>query len=96
LGDAQPSSSPRRDAVLKSYEAVYEDGKLSWIRDQPHAKRMRVIVTVLEEETSPQASADRAILLERTRGCVTPPKSIAEIDNDIRKMRAEWEREWDR
>lgn len=82
--------------MLRSYEAVYEDGKLSWVRDRPDAKKMRVIVTVLEEETDPQAVASRKILLERSRGCVRPPRSIEQIDTDIREMRAEWEREWDK
>ena len=42
--------------MLKSYEAVYEEGKLRWVREQPPAKRMKVIVTVLEEETDTQRS----------------------------------------
>jgi hypothetical protein len=82
--------------MLKSYEAVYEDGKLRWIREQPVSKRMRVIVTVLEEETDADAAALRKAMFERTKGCVKPGKSIEEIDADIRQMRAEWEREWDR
>ncbi len=81
--------------MLKSYEAVYEDGKLRWIREQPASKKMRVIVTVLEEENDLEAATARKTLFERTRGCVSPGKSIEEIDADIRKMRAEWEREWD-
>jgi hypothetical protein len=82
--------------MLKSYEAVYEDGKLCWIREQPASKKMRVIVTVLEEEADAQAAAVRKAMFARTRGCVRPGKSIEEIDADIREMRAEWEREWDR
>ena len=78
--------------MLKSYEAVYEEGKLSWIRDRPEAKKMRVIVTVLEEEADTHAKAVRKALLERSRGCVRPPRSIEDIDSDIREMRAEWER----
>jgi hypothetical protein len=82
--------------MLKSYEAVYEDGKLRWIREQPASKKMRVIVTVLEEETDAEAAVVRKAMFERTRGCVRPGKSIEEIDADIREMRAEWERELDR
>lgn len=81
--------------MLKSYEAVYEDGTLRWVREQPAAKRMRVIVTVLEEETDAGASVTRKALVERTKGCVRPGKSIEEIDSDVRQMRAEWERQWD-
>jgi len=77
--------------MLKSYEAVYEEGKLRWIRDQPPAKKMKVIVTVLEEEMDAQRSAARKAMLERTKGCVNPGKSIEEIDADVRQMREEWD-----
>ncbi|MBI4961820.1 MAG: hypothetical protein HY913_00950 [Desulfomonile tiedjei] len=82
--------------MLKSYEAVYEEGTLRWVREQPPAKRMKVIVTVLEEEMDTQHSAARKAILERTKGCVKPGKSVEEIDADIRQMRDEWEREWDK
>lgn len=78
--------------MLKSYEAVYEDGTLRWLREQPAAKRMKVIVTVLEEETVAQGTSARKALLQRTKGCVTPGRSIQEIDAEVRHMREEWER----
>jgi hypothetical protein len=80
--------------MLKSYEAVYDHGELKWMGDRPPEGKMKVIVTVVEEETPGTASLIE--LLEQTRGCVNPPKSIEEIDSDIRSMRDEWEREWDR
>jgi len=61
--------------MLKSYEAVYEDGTLRWVRERPGAKRTRVIVTVLEEEADSQAAAARKAILERSKGCVWPAKS---------------------
>jgi len=70
--------------MLKSYEAVYEDGTLRWVREKPAAKRMKVIVTVLEEETDAQTAIDRKTILERARGCVRPGKSVEEIDADLR------------
>jgi len=82
--------------MLKSYEAVYEDGTLRWVREQPAAKRTKVIVTVLEEETAAQGASARRALLQRTKGCVTPGRSIQEIDSDVLHMREEWEREWDK
>lgn len=69
--------------MLRSYEAVYEDGTLRWIREQPAAKKMKVIVTVLEEEPEAAALATRKALWERARGCVTPGKSMEEIDADL-------------
>jgi len=78
--------------MLKSYEAIYEEGKLRWIREQPPAKRMKVIVTVLEEDTDAQPTATRKELMERAKGCVRPAKSLEEIDADVRRMRDEWQR----
>lgn len=40
--------------------------------------------------------AYRKAMFDRSRGCVSPGKSIEEIDADVREMRAEWEMEWDR
>ncbi len=50
--------------MLKSYEAVYENGQIKWLKDIPPITSARVIVTILEE--SPPYSERR-----------TPPKSIA-------------------
>jgi hypothetical protein len=85
-----------RSEMLKSYEAIYEDGRLKWLGDRPAAKRLKVIVTVLEEESDIDDAAMRKILFEQAKGCVPPEKSIEEIDADIREMRSEWERDWDR
>jgi len=38
--------------MLKSYEAILENGQMKWISDQPMVKSARVIVTILEEPTS--------------------------------------------
>ncbi|MGO9119976.1 MAG: hypothetical protein ACLQPD_20480 [Desulfomonilaceae bacterium] len=73
--------------MLKSYEAVYEDGRLEWVRERPAAKRMKVIVTVLEDDTDARSVVSTKELLERTKGCVRPGKSLEEIDADIRQMR---------
>lgn len=35
--------------MLKSYEAIYENGQLTWVAEQPSAFSARVIVTVVEE-----------------------------------------------
>lgn len=39
--------------MLKSYEAVYENGQIQWLDEQPSVQSARVIVTVLEEKSSP-------------------------------------------
>lgn len=81
--------------MFKTYEAVYEDGRLIWVREQPDRRRMKVMVTVLEDEPDAQTLSGRKAIWQRSKGCVSPGKSIEEIDADIRQMRAEWEREWD-
>jgi len=35
--------------VLKSYEAIYENGQVKWLSEQPQVSSARIIVTVLEE-----------------------------------------------
>lgn len=46
--------------MLKSYEAVYENGQLMWVSEQPSARSARVIVTVIEElePTSPKKPSE--------------------------------------
>ena len=39
--------------MLKSYEAIYENGEVKWLGEQPSVQSARVIVTVLEETTLP-------------------------------------------
>lgn len=36
--------------MLKSYEAIYENGQVTWLDEQPSVQSARVIVTVLEEK----------------------------------------------
>ncbi len=39
--------------MLKSYEAIYENGQVKWLDEQPSVESARLIVTVLEEKTMP-------------------------------------------
>jgi hypothetical protein len=50
--------------MLKSYEAIMENGQLKWLTDEPKPSSARVIITILED-TTPS--------LKRR----TPPVSIA-------------------
>jgi hypothetical protein len=38
--------------MLKSYEAIYEQGQLRWLSDQPQVTCARVIITIIEETPS--------------------------------------------
>jgi len=79
--------------MLKSYEAIYDRGRLHWTRDKPPDSRMRVIVTVIEEEIEALEATQRKALLDQARGSVTPRRTKAEIDRDISEMRSEWRRD---
>jgi len=35
--------------MLKSYEAIYENGHITWLTEQPEVSSARIIVTVLVE-----------------------------------------------
>lgn len=37
--------------MLKSYEAIIENGQIKWLAEQPQLTSARIIVTVLEEGT---------------------------------------------
>ncbi|MGL5944462.1 MAG: hypothetical protein ACRC2S_29635 [Waterburya sp.] len=50
--------------MLKSYEAIIENGQLKWLTDDPKLSSARVIITILEDTTLP---------VKRR----TPPTSIA-------------------
>ena len=39
--------------MLKSYEAIYENGQVKWLVEQPAVQSARLIVTVLEETLPP-------------------------------------------
>lgn len=39
--------------MLKSYEAIYENGQIKWLGEQPTVQSARLIVTVLEETVLP-------------------------------------------
>ena len=48
--------------MLKSYEAIYDHGKIKWLKDSPVEDKIRVIVTILGEV--PSVTKRRQPLLE--------------------------------
>lgn len=46
--------------MLKSYEAIYENGKVMWLQEQPDVTSARIIVTILEENTPSTAVKRRS------------------------------------
>lgn len=45
--------------MLKSYEALYENGQVTWVSEQPSPKSARLIVTVLEDTSVPEPKKTR-------------------------------------
>ena len=84
--------------MLKSYEAIYDHGKLQWVSEEPPIQgQRRRIVVVMEVDQGPEQPRKETIreLLARTRGSLGGIMTVDEIDAEVRAMRDEWEREWD-
>jgi hypothetical protein len=47
--------------MLKSYEALYENGQIKWLREQPDVPSAHLIVTVLEDSWQSKALLDKVI-----------------------------------
>ena len=45
--------------MLKSYEAIYDHGQIQWLHDSPLPERSRVIITLVEQISSPSNQARR-------------------------------------
>lgn len=43
--------------MLKSYEAIYENGQVKWLEEQPPIRSARIIVTILEETVPDESEA---------------------------------------
>lgn len=43
--------------MLQSYEAIYEHGRLRWLKDAPERENLKVIVTIIGEATEPARDA---------------------------------------
>lgn len=58
--------------MLKSYEAIFENGQVKWLTEQPELKSARVIITILEEtvlaDEGAESLTDRGLRLEELGG----------------------------
>ncbi len=75
--------------MLQSYEAIYDHGRLSWIKDAPDPVRARVIVTLINEQSAndlPEIAqgVDRLSILPRK------PLSEDEIERIMQETRGAW------
>lgn len=83
--------------MLKSYEAVYNNGHLYWLGMPPprEIEKSHVMVVVDLEKKVAKPMTDICQVLAQSRGCLKPLQAIDTIDEGITQMRAEWNREWD-
>ena len=84
--------------MLKSYEAIYHKGHLHWTgpKPPPDIEKSRVLVVVDVDAEREKDTSDIRHLLEQSRGCIRPLRSLQDIDDEIKKMHAEWDLEWDK
>jgi hypothetical protein len=77
---------------MPTYEAIYEDGQLEWIGDEPAPGRHRVQVRVLDSDSQKHNRKDVRRMLERTRGAWGTDKTLEEVEEEVQKLRNEWDR----
>jgi hypothetical protein len=67
--------------MLKSYEAIYENGKLNWLGITPNIKKTKVIVVVEETEVGSNAQS-----IKQLKGIAPKPEqaiSLEEMDTAV-------------
>ena len=77
---------------MPTYEAIYEDGQLEWIGDEPDPGRHRVQVTVLDRKPKSQDPEEVRRVFEKARGAWGTDKSLEEVEAEIQRLRDEWDR----
>lgn len=77
---------------MPTYEAIYEDGQLEWIDEEPEPGRHRVQVRVLDSESRTHDREEVRRMLERTRGAWGTDKTLEEVEEEVQKLRDEWDR----
>jgi predicted DNA-binding antitoxin AbrB/MazE fold protein len=75
--------------MLKSYEALYEKGRLKWVQEKPHIQDGEKVIVVVETQIPPKRSKQEVHkALQGARGAWGKGKSLAEIDRQIEARRA--------
>ncbi|PSQ95289.1 MAG: hypothetical protein BRD55_12300 [Bacteroidetes bacterium SW_9_63_38] len=79
-------------SAMPTYEAIYENGHLEWIGDEPTPGRHRVQVRVLDSETNTHDRDEVRRAFEKARGAWGTNKSLDEVEAEIQELRDEWDR----
>jgi hypothetical protein len=73
--------------MLKSYEAIFENGQVKWLTEQPEIKSARVIITILEEivlaAEGAESLIDRGLKFEELGGSEPQVQDIPRRRYDI-------------
>ena len=86
----------RRTTMLKSYEAIYDNGTLRWLGESPSLKVQRVLVVVETEQPQISGEAAGEGLLQETAGA-WGKQSAARVDALIADQRdQDWPESIDR
>lgn len=82
--------------MLKTFEARYENGQLTWVGDGPDAGPYRVLVTVLDESPEQERRPPETVqqVLEDTFGVWSTGDTPDQVDQSVKQMRAKWDRPW--
>ena len=89
---------PRNKAMRKAYEAIYEDGRLEWLDEQPKAGRHRVLVTMLDKDADRLPHAllpspeEVQRILDETQHLRSPKKTPEEIQQVLDQVWGAWDR----
>jgi hypothetical protein len=62
--------------MLKSYEAIYDDGKLNWLGKIPAIRKAKVIVVI--EEDSNEEPAHQSI--RKLKGIAPKPQRVVSLE----------------
>jgi hypothetical protein len=77
---------------MPTYEAIYEDGELEWVDDEPDPGRHHVQVRVLDSEPKAHDREEVRRVFEKARGAWGTDKSLEEVEVEIQQLRDEWDR----
>lgn len=76
--------------MLKSYEAMYEKGRLKWVQGKPEIEDGEKVIVVVETRVPPKRRKQEIHkALKEARGAWGTGKSLAEIDREIEARRTE-------
>lgn len=63
--------------MLKSYEAIYENGKLNWLGIAPALTNAKVIVVVFEEDV---IKNNNSYSIQQLKGIVPKPEQVVSLE----------------